>query len=265
MRPFSLLLVAVVVVALPLHGQGVDLAPSGTLRAAFIADNPVQGRVDPQTGAVTGFAGDLTRELARRLGVPHTIAPLPSAGAVLESVNTRKADIGFLAYEAERAQQVDFSAPYVLSTSTYLVRADSSIRSSGDVDRAGVKIGAVKEQSQQIYISANTRSARVEILPAAPSADAIAKMLLGGKLDAFGGNRQRMEEAARQGSSKLRVLADNFMITAQAIVVEKGQRSRLDQINKFLNELRASGFLKASLDRAKLEGVEVAPAGFVPK
>lgn len=45
----------------------------------------------------------------------------------------------------------------------------------------------------------------------------------------------------------------------------KGHPTRAVEINKILAELRASGFLKASLDRAKLAGVEVAPAGFVPK
>src|SRR5687768_2938990 len=87
---------------------GALLAPTATLRATFIANNPVQGRVDP-AGATSGPAPDLARELARRLKVPHAVTPLPSAGAVMESVTTGKADIGFLAYEAARAEQVDFS------------------------------------------------------------------------------------------------------------------------------------------------------------
>ena len=39
------------------------LAPTGTLRAAFLGTNPVQGRVNPSTGAVTGPVADLVREL----------------------------------------------------------------------------------------------------------------------------------------------------------------------------------------------------------
>src|SRR5687767_13492935 len=54
-----------------------QLAPTGTLRATFIANNPVQGRVD-SSGATSGPAPDLARELARRLKVPHAITPLPS-------------------------------------------------------------------------------------------------------------------------------------------------------------------------------------------
>src|SRR5919106_2633587 len=89
-----------ILLLLPL--QQVNLAPTGTLRASFIENNPVQGRVDARTGAITGPAADLVRELARRQGVKFEIIPLPSAGAVLESVRSGKVDIGFLAYEAAR-------------------------------------------------------------------------------------------------------------------------------------------------------------------
>ncbi|MSO82857.1 MAG: transporter substrate-binding domain-containing protein, partial [Acidobacteria bacterium] len=130
-----------VAVILAAPQTGANLAPTGTLRATFIANNPVQGRVDAQTGAVSGPGPDLVRELARRLGVPPVVTPLPNAEAVLESVTAGKADIGFLAYEAARAGQVDFSDPYLLSGSAYAVRADSPIRRSADVDRAGVTVG----------------------------------------------------------------------------------------------------------------------------
>ena len=50
-----------------------ELAPTGTLRATFLAANPVQGTVDPATGEVRGPAADLGRELARRLGVSFSI------------------------------------------------------------------------------------------------------------------------------------------------------------------------------------------------
>jgi hypothetical protein len=65
--------VLVVVAAIALHAQSKALlAPTGTLRSSFIATNPVQGRVDAKTGEATGPAADLTRELARRLGVVGT-------------------------------------------------------------------------------------------------------------------------------------------------------------------------------------------------
>ena len=80
-----------------------------------------------------------------------------------------------------------------------------------------------------------------------------------GTIDAFAANRQRMEEAAKT-STRVRVLPDNFLMIGQAIIVEKGQASSLDEVNRFIAEVRTSGFVKSSLDRAKLAGVEAAPA-----
>lgn len=238
---------------------GADLAPTGTLRASFIATNPVQGRVDPKTGATTGPAPDLVRELARRLGVPHVIMPLPDAGAVLESVRSGKVDIGFLALEAERATQVDFSDPYSNSGAAYAVRANSTFQKSADVDRPGVTIGAIAGQSPEVYVREHVKQARVASLPAVPPNADLGKMLLDGTFDAFAANRTRMEELVRAVPG-LRVLPDDYMVTSQAIVVTKDSASRLAAVNRFLADVRASGFVKASLERANVAGVSVAPA-----
>jgi polar amino acid transport system substrate-binding protein len=234
------------------------LAPTGTLRASFIATNPVQGRVDPKTKETTGPGPDLVRELARRLGVPHDIRPLPDAGAVLDSVRSGAVDIGFLAHEAERATQVDFSDAYVSSGAAYLVRADAPYQKSADVDRAGVTIAAVSGQSPEVYVRTLVKQARVESLPSVPPNAAIGKMLLDGKVQAFAANRTRMEEVTREVQG-LRVLADDYMVTLQAIVVPKGNTARLAEINRFLADARRSGFVRASIARANLAGVSVAP------
>ena len=235
------------------------IAPTGTLRAAFLATNPVQGRIDPQTGAVTGPVADLAGELARRLGVRVTLLPEPNPAAVIERVKNHQADIGFLAYEAARATQVEFSDPYALVASAYLVRSDSPLKTSAEVDRAGVTIGAAKGQSQEIFLSANIKRARVDVLAETPPQDAMILMVTNGKIHAFGANRQRLEDAAR-ASTQVRVLPDNFLMIAQAVVVDKGDAARLAEVNRFIAEVRESGFVKSSLERAKLAGVEVAPA-----
>jgi len=252
------LLVALLALALALPAQRTVLAPTGTLRASFIATNPVQGRVDAKTGEITGPGPDLARELARRLGVSPVITPLPDAGAVLESVKSGKVDIGFLAIEAERASQVDFSDPYSNSGAAYAVRANSMFQKSGDVDRAGVIIGAIAGQSPEVYVREHVKNARVESLPSVPPNKEIGKMLLDGKFNAFAANRTRMEEMVREVPG-LRVLPDDYMVTSQAIVVPKGNAARLAEINRFLADVRGSGFVKTSLDRANVAGVKVAP------
>jgi hypothetical protein len=47
----------------------------------------------------------------------------------------------------------------------------------------------------------------------------------------------------------------------QNIVVQKGDAAKLRIVNEFLNEARASTFLRDALVRARLAGVEAPPAG----
>jgi polar amino acid transport system substrate-binding protein len=250
-------LLALVVALAPV--QAADLAPTGTLRASFIADNPNQGRVDPQTKEVTGPAPDLVQELARRLGVQYEILPLPSAGAVLESVRSGQVDIGFLAYEPARATQVDYSDDYSVTGSTFAVRADSALQRTADVDRAGITVAAVRGQSQETVLRETLKAARLESLPAVPPGAEIVAMLSSGQIDAFGANRTRMETLVSEFPG-LRVLPDDFAKTTQAIVVQKGKALEVEYLNEFLTEMRASGFVQTSLERANLAGVSVAPA-----
>jgi polar amino acid transport system substrate-binding protein len=206
----------------------------------------------------TGPATDLVRELARRLGVPFVVTPLPDAGAVLDSVKNGKVDVGFLAIEAARATQVDFSDAYSSSGAAYAVRANSPFQKSADVDRAGVTIAATTGQAPEVYVREHVKNARVQSLPSVPSSAEMGKMLLDGKVDAFAANRTRMEELVRDVAG-LRVLPDDYMVTLQAIVVPKGKGAHVAEINRFLADVRKSGFLQASLDRANVAGVKVAP------
>jgi polar amino acid transport system substrate-binding protein len=259
MRHALALVSAVVIAVSTLSAQSAALlAPTGTLRSSFIASNPVQGRVDPKTGQPTGPAADLTRELARRIGVPFVVTPLPDAGAVLESVKSGKADIGFLAVEAERATQVDFSDAYSSSGAAYAVRADAPFQKSADVDRAGVTIGAITGQAPEVYVREHVRNARVQSLSAVPPDTEMGRMLLDRKVDAFAANRTRMEALARSVPG-LRVLSDDYMTTLQAIVVPKGKSAQRAAINRFLADVRKSGFVQSSIDRARVAGVKVAP------
>jgi ABC-type amino acid transport substrate-binding protein len=86
----------------------------------------------------------------------------------------------------------------------------------------------------------------------------IGKMLLDGTVDAFAANRTRMEALVRNVPG-LRVLPDDYMTTLQAIVVSKGKAAQLDAIDRFLADVRRSGFVQASIERARVAGVKVAP------
>jgi polar amino acid transport system substrate-binding protein len=234
------------------------LAPTGTLRAVFLGDNPVQGRVDPQTGKVSGPVADLIQELARTLGVPYTIVPAANAAGVIRALQTRTADVGFLAYDEARARDVDFGAAFAVMLNSYVVQNGSPFKVSADVDRAGAKVAAVKGQTQQLFLSRSLKSAQVRVFDSMPPQAEVERLLMDGEVDAFAINRLKSLDAQAASGSKLRALPDSFLDVEQCFVVEKGGGAKLTAIGRFVTELRASGFIKSSIERAKLSGVEVA-------
>jgi polar amino acid transport system substrate-binding protein len=234
------------------------LAPTGTLRAVFLQDNPVQGRVDPKTGEVNGPAADLTRELGRRLGVPVTITGVSGARAMTDAIKNHTADIGFLAFDPTRAVEIDFSRVYSLSWSSYIVPVQSPLHAVADADRTGIRIGAATGDSPELYLSRNLKNAELKRYANPPAADVL-RMLAAGEIDVWAANRQRLLEMAASAAN-LRVLPDNYFAVRQAIVVPKGDSAAIDAINRFLDDARTSGLIKTAIDRAGLTGaVEVAP------
>ena len=258
-----LLVIAAVIWGTSLNtAQGADLAPTGTLRAAFLGTNPVQARTDSKTGEITGPVADLVRELARRLNLPFKLIPAPNAQGVIAHVQDGTADIGFLAYEEARSREVEFAGPFAVMYNTYLVRADSPLRTVEDADREGITIGAVRAQTQEIYLSANLKRARVKIVEAQPSQADLERMLGNREVDAFAQNTQRAADAVAEAGSRvpLRALTGSYVGVEQSFVVKKGDTGNAAMLDKFVDELRASGFIRASLDRAQLSTVGVAPA-----
>jgi polar amino acid transport system substrate-binding protein len=240
------------------QSPAATLAPTGTLRAVFLGGNPVQGRVDAKTGVASGPVPDLVRELARTLGVPSATISAPDAAGVIAALKNRSADIGFLAYDETRAREVDFGAAFIVMFNSYLVPASSPIQKSSDVDRAGLTVGAVKGQTQELFVSSRLKNARVRLFDTTPPQAELEMLLTSGGLDAFAINRQRSLEAEAASRSKLRALPDSFLEVDQSFVVEKGNSAKLAIIGRFMADVRASGFIKTSIDRAKLTGV--APA-----
>ena len=259
MRRIKLLTPVLLVTMAATLAAAADLTPTGTLRAAFLGGNPVHGHKDPQTGEYSGMVPDLVKEWARKLGVPYALIPSANGQAVIDALKNHAADIGFLAYDAERGAEVDFSDPYVLMRNAYLVAADSPFKTSADIDRPGVKVAATKGQSQEFFLSHNLKSAKVVVMPVTPPEAELNRMLLAGEINAVGENRDRAEAAAK-GSPKVRALPDNFLSVGQSIIVEKGDRAKLELANKFLGEVLRNGFMQASLERSGVHGTDVAPS-----
>src|SRR4030095_12738996 len=183
---------------------------------------------------------DLVKELARSLGVPYTLIPAPDVNDVIKHVKNRTADIGFMAFDETRPQEGDFARAFDLMYSSFIVRSDSPIQKKADADRSGLQIGAVRGNSQELFLTENVKSAHVKVFETMPPQAELERLLVSGEIDAFGVNRQLALDSSAH-SSKHRALPDSFLEVEQAFVVDKGNTAKVDAINQFVNEVRASG------------------------
>ncbi len=239
--------------------QSNAVAPIGTLRAAYLASNAAQAVRDPATGEIRGVAADLTRELARRSSVPVTITPLANPQAVIDAVANGQADIGFVAYAPSRTGTVEFSQTYLLTNQSFLVPADSALRSVDDIDRTGVRLSGTRNDSIMLYLARTVKRATLVDSDGTP-ADVKAKFA-GRQIDGFGANLQRL--TMLQGELPgYRILAGSILDVPQTIIVAKGKSASLTAINAFLDEARRSGFLKSAIARSGIIGIAEAPAGY---
>lgn len=247
--------------AMPARGQDRALAPTGPLRAVYLAGNPVQAVRDPATGHVSGISYDLASELARRVNVPLVFEPRAGIQPVIDAVRQNEADIGFLANDPSRHGPVLFSRTYLTNPQSVVVPIAPAhpvgpIPSLAELDRPGHRIAAGRTDSVGLYLSRTLRHASfVPLDDVAPPT--LASLFAAGGIDAFAASRLRLRQLATVLPG-LRVLPGSILGVPQAIIVPAGEPERLAIVESFLLSVRDDGFLQAAIDRSATE-VEIAP------
>ena len=265
MKTFSSLLVAAAFTAClagcattapePRAGARAELGSTGKLRAAINLGNPILASKDA-AGEPRGVSVDLAREAARRLDLPIELVVFNSAGNVVEAVKARQVDLAFVAIDPVRAADTDYTAPYVIIEGAYLVRAASPLQRNEDVDRAGTRVVVGRGSAYDLYL---TRELKAATLVRAPTSPAVTDMFLAQQLEVAAGVRQQLEADARRVDG-VRLLPGRFMVIEQAMGVPKGRLAAQAWLSGFIEEMKASGFVAASLHKHGIEGAGVAPA-----
>lgn len=228
-----------------------------TLRATYIATNPVQAAIDPASGKLVGPGAAIAREVARRLDAQADIAGLASPAAVIDSVSRGDADIGLVAFDPARAADITFCEVYALAQNTYMVRADSPLHSVAEVDRPGVKVGVTARDTADLVLTRTLTAAEIR-RNTTGRVDTAVQWLMAGTVDAYGTNRQRLTALAAAHPG-YRLLTDNFYGVPQAVVVRKDNATLCATVDAVIDEARASGLLAQAIAGAGLAGVDVAP------
>jgi polar amino acid transport system substrate-binding protein len=232
-----------------------ELAPSGRLRAAINFGNPVLAQKDSATGEARGVSVDLAYALGGRLGVPVELVAFDAAGKVFDAIASKAWDVAFLAIEPVRSAEIDFSPPYVIIEGTYLVPSSSPLRNIEDVDRDGIRIAVGRGSAYDLYLTRTLKHA--ELVRAATSAAAIDEFQARG-LDVLAGVRQPLVAFAKTHPN-VRLMAGRFMAIKLAMGTPKGRSAEARYLHRFIEEMKATGFIAKALEKSHQPDVAVAP------
>jgi ABC-type amino acid transport substrate-binding protein len=258
MRILIAFTLAMTFVAANTNSWADDLAPGGALRAAYLATNPAQAVKDPATGEIRGASADLARELGKRHNMQVALIPSANPAAVIAAVTKGEVDIGFVAFAPERVGTVEFSQVYMLVLQSLIVPDNSRIKSAKDIDATGLRISGSAGDSVTLYLKRKLKQATLIETDNTP-AD-VKKKFAANEIDAFGASRARLTVMVKDMPG-YHILPDSLFGVTQTIIVPKGKAEVLATVNRFIDDVRTSGFLQTTIEKSGVVGLSAAPAG----
>jgi polar amino acid transport system substrate-binding protein len=240
-----------------LEAAKAALAPTGRLRVAINYGNAVLATRAPKTGMLAGVSVDIAHELGQRLGLPLTLLPFDAAGKVTEASGQDVWDVAFLARDPKRAEQITFTAPYVVIEGTYAVRKNSPISSAAGVDRTGNNVAVGKDSAYDLFLTRTLE--RATIIRARTTPEAVAMFHEEG-LQVVAGIKQGLLQAIAVDPT-LRMLPEPFMEINQAMGTPMGRpAAAAHYLGEFVESMKSSGAIATILARHGQIDAAVAPA-----
>lgn len=231
-------------------------APTGKLRASINLGNPILANRHPHTGEPLGVSVDLARELSAHLDLELECVVFDAAGKSVEAVRAEQADIGFFAIDPLRGEGIAFTAPYVLIEGSYLVASTSALQSNDEVDRPGTRVTVGKGSAYDLFLSRELKQAEIVRAPTSPT---VVDVYVAQKLDVAAGVKQQLEADLKRYPGH-RLLPGRFMVIQQAMGVPKTRGAEAAAyLSRFLEDMKASGFVADALQRHGIQGASVAP------
>jgi polar amino acid transport system substrate-binding protein len=228
----------------------------GLLRVAINHGNAVLARRDAASGELSGVSVDIARELARRLQVHVELIPFDAANKSVLAVQGGQADVGFFAIDPLRSDGLQFTVPYVVIEGAYAVPQASALQSAAEVDRSGIRVAVAARSAYDLFL---TRQLQHATLVRTTRSDQVVDLMLSQQLEVAAGVKQQLERDMQRVPG-LRLLQPSFMQIQQAMATSAVHPQNVRYLRQLVEELKASGFVRESLTRHRIEGVSVAPA-----
>lgn len=223
------------------------MAPTGSLRVALYKGTPtsVLSETDRR-----GVGYDLGQEMARRLNVPFVPIIHENNAQVQATMKAMKADLAFANPNADRMKDMDFTQSHLQIELGYLAAPKSKAVSIDEVDRPGVRVGVTAGSSSLVALTRDFKNAKVVT---APTFDAGLDMLAKGDLDFYATNKANLGAMADKLPGS-RILDGSWGIERHAVALPKGREAALPFARSFVDDVVATGKVKAAAERANLRG-----------
>lgn len=212
---------------------------------------------NPKTGVIEGIDADLSKELAKELGVELEIVE-SSFGTFIADLQAGKCEIGMFGIGAtlSRAQAVAFSKPYLLTSIYAVVRKGGPVATWADIDKPGVRVsvmlGSYIEPFMKDYLE------QAELVVIAPPATREAE-LMANRAEVIMTDYPTAVKVTDEFDWALTVAPEETLrLTPYSYVVPHGDQIWLNYINLFVDTIKLDGRLKAFAEKNKL-GPIVAP------
>ena len=187
-------------------------------------------------GEIVGVDVDIAKEIAASMGKELVIKDI-AFDSIINEVKTGKADFGAagISYNEERAKNVDFTINYSTSKQVVIVKNDSGITNIGDINgkKIAVQLGSIADT----YVSSAYKDASVirqkKYLAAIEDLNT-------GKVDCVVMDLLPAEQILKTNSG-LKILDGALVEDSYGMIVKKGNKELLDNINKVLEKLKNEG------------------------
>lgn len=227
------------------------LAPTGKLLAGINLSNPLLVTGRDKQGLPTGIAPDVAALVAQILGVPLQIKPYASPGETADAVH--ECGIVLIAEEAQRAERIAFSPPYVAIEATYMVREGWDDADIASIDQDGVTIVAAARSAYDLWLTRHIIRAQIKRIPGLKEAEAYFE---NGGGDVLAGLRPALL-ALQPRLKGSRLMEKPFSLVNQAIGTAHARSHGVAFLKALINCATANGLIAEIIKRHQVVGLKI--------
>jgi polar amino acid transport system substrate-binding protein len=225
-----------------------EIAPGGKLRVGMIAITVLGGVAEP-----------VARFIGQKLGVPVEPVMYPTPGAYQQSFGRGEWDIAIGPRPLVPAEKADSTTDLWVISLVYVAAPGKEFPDVASVDRAGVKIGAIRGAPSDIVLTREIKAAEIVRIPLSPTiaADA-ADLLRSGKIDVFGADSGVCYPAA-DALPGAKIVPGAFAMVRVTASLPKGRSAAAQAaLATLIDEAKQTGVVQKAIEAKGLRGVNVA-------